>query len=154
MRVYVNQGVNIEKSQEMLDAMQSSGGVPGVCVTLCDSVKVPMPPLNVKLDGISLICNIEYNIESLQVWKAYGIGPGKKIQLKELGVPQSAQVPDLVISGEDTAEQTPEVQFIKVKSRLHRSENAEKSDSDVEDEPATDTNATAVSLFSCPWKAA
>ena len=100
--------------------------VPGVCVTLCDSVKVPKPPLNVKLDGISLISNIEYNVESLRVWKAYRIGSGKKIQLKELGVPQSAQVPDLVIS-EDTAEQTPEVQFIKVKSRLHRSENAEKS---------------------------
>ena len=64
--------------------------VPGVCVTLCDSVKVPKPPLNVKLDGISLISNIEYNVESLRVWKAYGIGSGKEIQLKELGVPQSA----------------------------------------------------------------
>ena len=150
MRVYLNQGVNIETSQEMVDAIQSSGGVPGVCVTLCDSVKVPKPPLNVKLDGISLISNIEYNLESLRVWKAYGIGPGKKIQLNELGVPQSAQVPDLVISVEDTAEQTPEVQFIKVKSRIHRSENTEKSGSDVEDEPATDTSNTAVSLFSCP----
>ena len=113
-------------------------------------MKVPKPPLNVKLDGISLISNIEYNVESLRVWKAYGIGPGKETQLKELGVPQSAYVPDLVISGEDTAEETPEIQFIKVKSRLHRSENAEKSGSDVEDEPATDTSATAVSLFSCP----
>ena len=32
MRVHLNQGSNIETSEEMVDAIKSSGGVPGVDV--------------------------------------------------------------------------------------------------------------------------
>ena len=42
MRVYLNQGSNIETSREMGDAIQSSGGVPGVDVTLCSSSQNPL----------------------------------------------------------------------------------------------------------------
>ena len=42
MRVYLNQGSNIETSKEMGDAIQSSGGVPGVDVTLCSSSQNPL----------------------------------------------------------------------------------------------------------------
>ena len=96
MRVYLNQGSNIETSREMGDAIQSSGGVPGVDVTLCSSSQNQKPSLNVNIAGVSLISNIEYNDGGLRVWKACGIGPGKCIRLSELNTPQVLQVPDLV----------------------------------------------------------
>ena len=84
MRAHLNQGSNIETSKEMLDAIQSSGGVPGVDATLCGSLQNQKLSLNVKIPGMSLISNIEYNDASLTVCKAYGIGPGKCIRLSEL----------------------------------------------------------------------
>ena len=47
------------------------------------------------IPGVSFISNIEYNDESLTLWKAYGIGPGKCIRLSELNTPQVEQVSDL-----------------------------------------------------------
>ena len=40
---------------------------------------IAKPSLNVNIAGVSLISNIEYNDGGLRVWKAYGIGPGKRI---------------------------------------------------------------------------
>ena len=71
MRVYLNQGSNIDTAKEMVDAIQSLGGVPGVDVILCSSSQIPKPSLNVKIEGVSLISNIEYNDGSLMVWKAH-----------------------------------------------------------------------------------
>ena len=96
MRVHLNQGSNIETSKEMVDAIQSPGGVPGVDVTLCSSLQNQNPSLNVKIAGVSLISNIQYNDGSLTVWKAYGIGPGKCKRLSGLTTPQVIQIPDLV----------------------------------------------------------
>ena len=101
----------------MVDAIKSSEGVPGVDVTLCSSLQNQKPSLNVKIPGVSLISNIEYNNESLTVWKAYGIGPGKSIPLSELNTPQVVQVSDRVKCDKDTAERLPNAQLIKVKSR-------------------------------------
>ena len=53
MKIHLNQGSNIETAKEMVVAIRSSGGVPGVV----------------------------YNNGSLTVWRAYGIGPGKCIRL-------------------------------------------------------------------------
>ena len=69
----------METYKEMVDAIQLSGGVPGVDVTLCSSLQNQKPSLNVKIAGVSLISNIEYKDGSLRVWKAYGIRPGKCI---------------------------------------------------------------------------
>ena len=96
MRVYLNQGSNIDTAKEMVDAIQSLGGVPGVDVTLCSSSQIPKPSLNVKIEGVSLISNIEYNDGSLRIWKAYGIRPGKCVQLTKLGIPSVVPIPDLV----------------------------------------------------------
>jgi len=101
----------------MVDANQSSGGVSEVDATLCRSLQNQKPSLNVKIPGVSLISNIEYNDGSLTVWKAYGIGPGKCIRISELTTPQVVQVPDLVKCDGDTAERMPNAHFIKVKSR-------------------------------------
>ena len=39
MRAYLNSGHDIESADQMYDAMMSSGGIPSLSVTLCDSVK-------------------------------------------------------------------------------------------------------------------
>ena len=64
----------------------SSGGVPGVDVTLYSLLQTRKPSLNVKIAGVSLTSNIEYNDGSLEVWKAYGIGTSKCIRFSELNV--------------------------------------------------------------------
>ena len=146
MRVYLNQGSNIETSREMGDAIQSSGGVPGVDVTLCSSSQNQKPSLNVNIAGVSLISNIEYNDGGLRVWKACGIGPGKCIRLSELNTPQVLQVPDLV---KCDGERMPNAHFIKVKSRPQpRAAANSQRCSDTEEEPVGDTST--VPLFSCP----
>ena len=75
MRVHLNQGSNIDTPQEIEDAIQSSGNVPGFHVTLCGSLQNQNPSLNVKITGVSLISDVQYNDGSLTVWGAYGIGP-------------------------------------------------------------------------------
>ena len=110
MSVHLSQRSNIETSKEMVDAIQSSGGVPGVHVILCSSLQIQKPSLNVKIADVSLISNIECNDRSLKIWKAYGIGPGKCIRLSEFSIPQV----DLV---KCDGERLPEAHFVKVKSR-------------------------------------
>ena len=59
MRIHLNSGNDIETSAQMVDAILSSGGVPAVNITLCESITVPnMPPL--KVEGVSLLSNVEY----------------------------------------------------------------------------------------------
>ena len=79
MRVHLSQRSNMETYKEMVDAIQLSGGVPGVDVTLSSSLQNQKPSPNMKMAGVSLISNIEYNDGGLRVWKACGIGPGKRI---------------------------------------------------------------------------
>ena len=117
MKIHLNQGSNIDTAKEMIDAIQSSGGVPGVDVSLCNSAQDPAPSLNVKIAGVSLISNIVFNNGSLPVWRAYEIGPGKCIRLKDIGIPQLVQIPSLVKCDEGTATTMLNAHFIKVKSR-------------------------------------
>ena len=148
IRVFLNQGSNVETAKEMVDAIQSLGGVPGVDVTLCSPSQVPKSSLNMKIEGVSLISNIEYSDGSLRVWRAYGIGPGKCIQLTKLGIPLVVPIPDLVKCDGDTAKTMPNAHFIKTQSRLQpRSDDSHKC-SDTEEEPETDTSL--VPLFCCP----
>ena len=148
MRVYLNQGSNIDTAKEMEDAIQSLGGVPEVDVTLCSSSQIPKPSLNEKIEGVSLISNIEYNDGSLRVWKAYGIGPGKCVQLTKLGVPSVVPIPDLAKYGGDTVKPTPNAHFIKIKSSLPPRSDDSQECSDTEEDPRTDT--PPVPLFSRP----
>ena len=67
MSVHLSQRSNIETSKEMVDAIQSSGGVPGVHVILCSSLQIQKPSLNVKIADVSLISNIECNDRSLKI---------------------------------------------------------------------------------------
>lgn len=80
MRVHLNEGNDIENASQMVDAMKSSGGVPGLNVTLCE---IPSSTTRVKFDGVSGVSNVQYGEDSMTTWKAYGIGPGKTIKLSK-----------------------------------------------------------------------
>ena len=92
IRVHLNEGHDVETASQMVEAMQSSGGVPGLNVSLCDRVVPPSPAGQVKLDGVSTVANVEYGNTYIRVWKAYGIGPGKKIPLSKINIPANFQI--------------------------------------------------------------
>ena len=76
MRVHVNSGHDIETASQMMVAIESSGGMEGVRVT----VSGPPPPPKitpVKWEGVSFINNIAYSEEGMRVWRAYAVGSGK-----------------------------------------------------------------------------
>lgn len=149
MKIHLNQGSNIDTAKEMVDAIQSSGGVPAVDVSLCNSAQDPAPSLNVKIAGVSLISNIVFNNGSLPVWRAYEIGPGKCIHLKDIGIPQLVQIPSLVKCDEGTATTMPNAHFMKVKSRRQPCSDNSQQCSDTKEETVTETSPT-VHIFSCP----
>ena len=149
MKIHLNQGSNIDTAKEMVDAIQSSGGVPGVDVSLCNSAQDPAPSLNVKIAGVSLISNIVFNNRSLPVWTAYEIRSGKCIRLKDIGIPQLVQIPSLVKCDEGTATTMPNAHFIKVKSRRQPCSDNSQQCSDTKEETVTETSPT-VHISSCP----
>ena len=76
MRVHLNEGNDIENASQMVDAMKSSEGVPGLNVTLCE---IPSSTTRVKFES-----NGQYGEDSITTWKAYGIGPAKTIKLSKV----------------------------------------------------------------------
>ena len=89
IKVHLNEGHDVETASQMVDAMQSSGGVPGLSVRLCD--RVVSTVLQIKLDGVSTIANVEYSDTFIRVWKAYRMGPRKKISVTKLNLPADLQ---------------------------------------------------------------
>ena len=86
MRIHLNSGNDIETAEQMKDAMLSSGGIPGVAVTLCKIGEAPKMQ-SLKIEGISFLNNFRYESKGIRVWKAYGIGPGKLLSSKNLWNP-------------------------------------------------------------------
>ena len=66
MKIFLNTGINIESGEEMVAAMQSSGGTPSVNVNLA-STAVGTTPLDVKIDGVSSFSDFEYGDGYLKV---------------------------------------------------------------------------------------
>ena len=122
--------------------MHSSGGVPGLCVKLCDRVVSPSSILPIKLDGVSTIANVEYSDTFIRMWKAYGIGPGKKIRFSKLNLPADFQAASL--SPGSSAEAI-SAQFCPVESRTTAS-NPSASKGEVQGVSPT----TGSALYPCP----
>ena len=101
LKVHLSQGNDVETAHQMVNAMRSSAGVHGLSVTLCESLQTPDNQIQVKLKGVSSFSNVEYSKNYLRVWKAYGIGPGKKITLASLNIPKDAQIPSLLTNEDE-----------------------------------------------------
>lgn len=141
IKVHLNEGHDVETASQMADAMHSSGGVPGLCVRLCDRV-VSSPVPQIKLDGVSTIANVEYSDTFMRVWKAYGMGPGKKITFSKLNLPADLQTASL--SPRCSAEAI-SAQFCTVKSRRAAS-NPSAPEGKVHGIPSTSGSG----LYPCP----
>lgn len=138
MRVHLNEGNDIENAIQMVDAMRSAGGVPGLNVTLCE-LATPSTSTHVKFDGVSMVSNVEYGEDSITTWKAYGIGPGKTVKLSKFTGNNNAPIPRL--SSNVTEELSDK--FTSLKSRSTKPKTTSSSD-ESSDPPAPSQ------LFLCP----
>ncbi|KAK3744162.1 hypothetical protein QZH41_006680 [Actinostola sp. cb2023] len=124
----------------MYDAVLSSGGVPSLSVTLCESVTGP-PMAKYKIDGVSLISNIEYSAEEgIRVWRAYGVGPGRLISTDP---PSLDGIPSL------TVVQANPSSFSTVKRRTTTSDTRGVVQEEQSDEDHASTTSGEM-LFTCP----
>ena len=80
--------------------MRSSGGVPGLNVTLCE-LETPSSPTHVKFDGVSTVSSGLYSSDAITTWKAYGIGPGKAIKLSKFKVDAGTPIPSLPVNASE-----------------------------------------------------
>ena len=95
MHIHLNAGNDIETPEQMCEAILSSGGVPSLSVTLCESISSPLTPAY-KIDGVSTLSNIEFSKDGIRVWRAYGVGPGKLISSQKSKAPLSDSLPSIV----------------------------------------------------------
>ena len=91
MRRFINEGNDIKSASNMKSAIDSYGGVKG-CKSAEARIQESCQTMTKhSMTGILSLNNFSFKFTGLQVWKAYGIGPGKLIthaQLKRLGTPQ------------------------------------------------------------------
>ena len=109
---YVNSGHDIKTPEQMVLAMESSGGIPGVRVTLCGPQSLEKPP-TIKWDGVSFLNNIEYTKDRVRVWRAYNFGNGRFIPWSEFNIPNTYVCPTL----NTIAKRTLHTSFNVVKAR-------------------------------------
>ena len=127
----------------MTDAIRSSGGVPSLSVTFCDSITSPSMD-SYKIDGVSLLSNIEFSEEGIRVWRAYGVGTGKLIsQIPE--APLSNRLPSLVVR-----QAHPSSFSSGVKRRAHGAHPSGIRSTDDKTETEEEHSASREALFTCP----
>lgn len=146
MRLHLNAGNDVATGDEMMKAMKSSSGVPGVTVKLSELAVGQESALSpMKLEGLSLLFNFRYEEDGLRSWKAYKIGPGKLIPWSKLSNPSCVDLPSLAsthISSEEN-----QIVFFAIKSKwktLQPSSN-ENRESNPSNLPESESD-----LFSCP----
>ena len=148
MRIYVNSGHDVESPQQMLEAIESMGGIPGLSVTLCG--KHPAQTSDVKWQGISFLNNFAYEKNGIRVWRAYETGSGKVLQWSDLDQTTQPQ-PGIDIIGESTTKAT----FVRVKAR--KAKSTTKSSKEGQENDQSDNNSdnnadglASTELFMCP----
>ena len=145
MRIYVNAGHDIETASQMMTAIESSGGMAGVSMT----VSGPQPAAKsapVKWEGVSFINNIEYSNDGMRVWRAYGIGCGKFLPWSNFRQANSSPLPHLKKLADNASS---DVSFEIVKAR-QRSEKTTELASASEKDSDEENSETRSGLFHCP----
>lgn len=67
LKVYWNEGNDFENAGQMIDAMRSSGGIPGLNVSQSELI-APNSSTHVKFDGRWILSRYFYNLEGLWNW--------------------------------------------------------------------------------------
>ncbi len=151
IKVYLNEGHDVETPEQMVAAIESSRGIPGVRVTLCgqQTTQLPFP---VTWEGISFLNNMELSEEGIRVWRAHGIGPGKFLLWKDFDVPENHQLPTIHTVGELSA-RTSSTSFTDVTARRHSKKSAGPNQTETALQLETADNHSdheEQSLFFCP----
>lgn len=152
MRMYLNSGQDVETAEQMQDAIESSGGVPGVRATVCDTPDIPKSA-PVKWEGVSFINNIEYDNDGMRVWRSYGVGPGKILPWNQFNLPESHPTPVLKTLKEASI---PKAQFTAITSRRKPSQKQQEDVqsalgvAEASDEQSEEDSECHSKLFSCP----
>ena len=151
IKVYLNEGHDVETPEQMVAAIESLHGVPGVRVTLCgqQTSQIPFP---VTWEGISFLNNMELNDKGIRVWRAYGIGPGKFLPWENFGDLEDHQLPTLNTVGELSA-RTSSTSFTDVTARRSSSKKSGPDQHEINAQLETaDDNSDHESqdLFFCP----
>lgn len=147
MRTYLNSGHDTESALQMITAIESSGGMAGVSVTVSGQQSTAkFTP--VKWEGVSFINNIAYTSKGVQVWRAYGVGSGKFLPSSNFRQQTGGALPQLN-KGVDNANSN--VSFQAVKARRHAKqmtdfEKAPPKGDDSDNESGEKQNE----LFFCP----
>lgn len=147
MRIFLNSGHDIETAPQMMTAIESSGGIAGISVT----VSGPQPTAKstpVKWEGISFINNIAYTHEGMLVWKAYGVGLGKFLPWSTFRQPNSEPLSQLNKRA-CSANANACFQTVKVRRRLTQETETEKA-SPADDVSDDESCGKGSALFYCP----
>ncbi|XP_028517294.1 uncharacterized protein LOC114575856 [Exaiptasia diaphana] len=145
IKAYVNSGKDVENTLQMKKAIESSKGVQGVRVMLCEPPEMPRhDPL--KWEGVSVINDITYKENGVEVWREYGIGKGKTIQWSEFTAPKKIPLPTMTIS--ETAV-LPKATFEEVSVRKRKASTSTAATSLTEDESSEDEDEQVPKLFPC-----
>lgn len=144
IKTYLNEGNDVETADQMVVAMESGGGLPGVRVSLCDEQK-ECSTWNKKWEGISFINNAEYSEHGIRVWKAYKIGAGKYIPWSEFDLPTSLPALSLV-NPQDNGQKAVFTNIaVRTTKKVNNDSRTEDSSINVENESSDDEE----SLFFC-----
>ena len=151
MKIHLNEGNDVETAEQMVAAIESKGGVPGVRVRLCgqqgDEVSFP-----VKWEGISYLNNMKFSEEGIRAWRAYGIGNGKIKLWKDFNMPKDYQPPTLNDPKEVTAH-TASVEFTNITARRRSNKSTtalEQRNTGEEEEDIDEDSSDSECLFFCP----
>ena len=84
VRRYVNEGHDVQNTQEFKTAILSNGGVTGVRVAVVDTAVAACELPQLKLHQVSMLKNFEFSGDAVTVWKTFDVGQGKQISKSEL----------------------------------------------------------------------
>lgn len=147
MQIFLNAGNDIETAAQMKAAIESSGGVPGVNVTLSE-IPERQTKTAVSWEGVSFVNNIQYESDFLRVWKAYNIGPGKIVPWSKFDVPAiEKELSSIVDLGNERSMQLP---FVALKPRTLTLSETTSSDGGGDHGSASEDGSSSSELFSCP----
>ena len=144
INVHVNSGNDVETAEDMKNAIQSSNGIPGVRVFLCDPPNLSTADVN--WNGVSLVNNIMYEESGIRVWRAYGVGPGKLLPWRKFNVPNPDELPSLTIRDDANNERAV---FTAVKPRRQASTKPDQQQHLPTSHPSVDVQDASY-LFACP----
>ena len=148
MQIFLNAGNDIETAAQMKTTNESSGGVPGVNVTLSE-IPERQTKNAVSWEGVSFVNDIQYESDCLQAWKAYNIGPAKIVPWSKFDAPAiEKELSSIVDLGNERSMQLP---FVAMKPRTLTSlSGTTSSDGRGHDRSASEDGRFTSELFSCP----